>query len=407
MATQAKSFKRDVVCFSHLRWDFVFQRPQHLLTRCTKQQRTFYIEEPVFGADEDPAGRLSMRDREGVQVVTPHLKEGTPHERVTEIQKALIDTLFMGMDIREPVLWYYTPMALPFTRHLSRSTVVYDCMDELSAFRGAPPELTTLERELFNIADVVFTGGQSLYESKRQQHKSVYLFPSSIDTTHFAKARRAVQEPEDQKAIPHPRLGFYGVIDERLDIELLDKVALLRPDWHFVIIGPVVKIDPASLPRHENIHYLGGKSYAELPTYLAGWDVAMMPFARNESTRFISPTKTPEYLAGGKPVVSTSIKDVVRTYGHQGLAYISNTPADFVAASEFAMRISQQPTYHKAWLKRVDDFLATNSWDHTWSRMADLISSAIQGRQDSNQPLMNTGAFIDRTSTLSSAAAAQ
>jgi UDP-galactopyranose mutase len=407
MATQANSFKRDVVCFSHLRWDFVFQRPQHLLTRCAKQQRTFYIEEPVFGADEDAAGRLSMRDRDGVQVVTPFIKEGTPPERVVEIQKALIDTLFVGMDIHEPVLWYYTPMALPFTRHLPKSAVVYDCMDELSAFRGAPPELTELERELFSIADVVFTGGQSLYESKRQQHESVYLFPSSIDKAHFAKARRAVQDPEDQKDIPHPRLGFYGVIDERLDIELLDKVAQLRPDWHFVIIGPVVKIDPATLPRHENIHYLGGKSYQELPAYLAGWDVAMMPFARNESTRFISPTKTPEYLAGGKPVVSTSIKDVVRSYGHQGLAYISNTPADFVAASEFAMRISQQPTYHQAWLKRVDDYLSANSWDHTWSRMSDLITSAIQARQEGDKPVMNTGAFIDRTSSLSSAAAAQ
>jgi UDP-galactopyranose mutase len=377
------------------------------LTRCAKQQRTFYIEEPVFGADEDAAGRLSMRDRDGVQVVTPFIKEGTPPERVVEIQKALIDTLFVGMDIHEPVLWYYTPMALPFTRHLPKSAVVYDCMDELSAFRGAPPELTELERELFSIADVVFTGGQSLYESKRQQHESVYLFPSSIDKAHFAKARRAVQDPEDQKDIPHPRLGFYGVIDERLDIELLDKVAQLRPDWHFVIIGPVVKIDPATLPRHENIHYLGGKSYQELPAYLAGWDVAMMPFARNESTRFISPTKTPEYLAGGKPVVSTSIKDVVRSYGHQGLAYISNTPADFVAASEFAMRISQQPTYHQAWLKRVDDYLSANSWDHTWSRMSDLITSAIQARQEGDKPVMNTGAFIDRTSPLSSAAAAQ
>jgi UDP-galactopyranose mutase len=279
-------------------------------------------------------------------------------------------------------------------------------MDELSAFRDAPPELTELEREMFNIADVVFTGGQSLFESKRQQHKGVYLFPSSIDTAHFAKARRTIEDPEDQKDIPHPRLGFYGVIDERLDLELLGKVAELRPNWHFVIIGPVVKIDPATLPRPANIHYLGGKSYQELPMYLAGWDVAMMPFARNESTRFISPTKTPEYLAGGKPVVSTSIKDVVRTYGHQGLAYISNTPADFVAASEFAMRISQQPTYQRAWLKRVDEFLSTNSWDHTWSRMSDLIASAIQARSDSGKPVTNTSAFIDRTSPISSTAAA-
>lgn len=407
MATQTTSFKRDVICFSHLRWDFVFQRPQHLLTRCAKQQRTFYIEEPVYAADEDAAGRLEMRDRNGVQIVTPFLKEGTSDVRAIEIQKTLIDTLFVGMNIHEPVLWYYTPMALPISRHLQRSAVVYDCMDELSAFHGAPPKLTELERELFGLADVVFTGGQSLFESKRQQHKNVYLFPSSIDAAHFAKARRSTPAPDDQKDIPHPRLGFYGVIDERLDLDLLDKVAQLRPDWHFVIIGPVVKINPATLPQHDNIHYLGQKSYQELPAYLAGWDVAMMPFARNESTRFISPTKTPEYLAGGKPVVSTSIRDVVRTYGHQGLAYISNTPADFVAASEFAMRISQQPTYHQAWLKRVDDFLSTSSWDHTWSRMSDLIASAIETPQNNAKPAMNAGAYVERTSSLSSAAATQ
>lgn len=407
MATQVHSFKRDVVCFSHLRWDFVFQRPQHLLTRCAKQQRTYFIEEPVFGTEEDAAGRLELRERDGVQVVTPHLKESTPPEQAVDIQKALIDALFIGMDIREPVLWYYTPMALPFSRHLPKSAVVYDCMDELSAFRGAPPALTTLERELFDLADVVFTGGQSLYESKKQQHASVYLFPSSIERVHFAKARRAIEEPADQKEIPHPRFGFYGVIDERLDIELLDKVAQMRPNWHFVMIGPVVKIDPASLPRHANIYYLGQKSYQELPAYLATWDVAMMPFARNESTRFISPTKTPEYLAAGKPVVSTSIKDVVRTYGHQGLAYISNTPADFVAASEFAMRISQQPAYHQAWLRRVDDFLATNSWDHTWARMSGLIETAIERYETGAASILNTGAFIDRTSSLTSAAATQ
>jgi UDP-galactopyranose mutase len=407
MATQANSFKRDVVCFSHLRWDFVFQRPQHLLTRSAKQQRTFFIEEPIFGAEEDAAGRLNMRERDGVQVVTPHLKEGTPPQTVIDIQKALLDTLFIGMDIREPVLWYYTPMALPFSRHLPKSAVVYDCMDELSAFRGAPPALTMLERELFDMADVVFTGGQSLYESKKQQHQNVYLFPSSIERAHFAKARRAIEEPADQKHIPHPRLGFYGVIDERLDIELLDKVAQLRPNWHFVMIGPVVKIDPASLPRHANVHYLGQKSYQELPAYLATWDVAMMPFARNESTRYISPTKTPEYLAAGKPVVSTSIKDVVRSYGHLGLAYISNTPADFVAASEFAMRISQQPAYHQPWLRRVDEFLSTNSWDHTWERMSNLIASAIQARHEAEAPALNAGAIFDRASSLSSAATAQ
>ena len=179
-------------------------------------------------------------------------------------------------------------------------------------------------------ADLVFTGGQSLYEAKRGQHPRVFAFPSSVDAAHFARARRATDDPADQAAIPHPRLGFFGVIDERMDLDLLAAIADARPDWHLVIIGPVVKVDPASYRERANIHYLGKKDYQELPGYLAGWDVALLPFAINESTRFISPTKTPEYLAAGKPVVSTPIRDVVRPYGMRGLVHIAATADDFV-----------------------------------------------------------------------------
>src|SRR5918998_4520417 len=249
----------------------------------------------------------------------------------------MIDRLFSERSIREQVLWYYTPMALVFTRHLRPLATIYDCMDELSAFRGAPPALRSREAELFRRADLVFTGGHSLYEAKRDKHPAVYAFPSSIDRAHFAQARERVSEPADQAPLPGPRLGFFGVLDERFDTELLDAAAAARPEWQFVMIGPVVKIDPASLPKRENIHYLGGKQYAELPAYLSGWDVALMPFARNESTRFISPTKTPEYLAAGRAVVSTSIRDVVRPYGEQALVHIADAPEEFVAAVEKAM----------------------------------------------------------------------
>ena len=209
-------------------------------------------------------------------------------------------------------------MSLAFSDHLAPGLIVYDCMDELSAFRGAPPELVEREVELMCRANLVFTGGYSLYEAKRQRHDNAHPFPSSVDVEHFAAARRPQHDPDDQAEIPHPRLGFYGVIDERLDIALIEQVARMRPDWQIVLVGPVVKIDPAELPQRDNIHYLGGKTYDELPQYLSGWDVAIMPFALNESTRFISPTKTPEYLAGGCPVVSTPITDVVRTYGDTG-----------------------------------------------------------------------------------------
>jgi UDP-galactopyranose mutase len=271
-------------------------------------------------------------------------------------------------------------MALGFSSHLKPLVTVYDCMDELSAFRGAPPILLDRETELFGKADLVFTGGQSLYEAKRERHRSVYAFPSSIEGAHFAQARQAQPDPEDQAAIPHPRMGFYGVLDERFDIELLRGLAAARPDWHLVMIGPVVKIHPDELPKAPNIHYLGMKSYDELPRYLAGWDVALLLFALNESTRFISPTKTPEYLAAGKPVVSTPIRDVVRPYGDAGLVHIAATVPEFEAATVKALAQVDDA----GWRSQVDAFLQQNSWDITWTKMATLIAEAIQSTLKNN-----------------------
>lgn len=378
----------DLICFSHLRWDFVYQRPQHLLSRCARTRRVFVVEEPMPSADGSCWLAVSRREC-GVWIVVPHLPEGLSEGAAIALQQQMLDDLFAEAQIQAPILWYYTPMALPFSQHLSAAAVIYDCMDELSAFKGAHPELQAREARLFQRANLVFTGGRSLYEAKQHQHHSVHAFPSSIEVEHFAQARGAIADPADQANIPHPRLGFYGVVDERMDLELLDGVAQARPDWHLVIIGPVVKIDPEVLPRHPNIHYLGGKSYAELPTYLAGWDVALLPFARNESTRFISPTKTPEYLAAGKPVVSTSIRDVVRPYGEEKLVHIADTVPDFVEAIAAALK---QPETEPDWLNRVDTFLAQTSWDRTWQAMDDLIegvTTAPENGETTAQPCSN------------------
>jgi len=323
--------------------------------------------------------RLDVRETDpGVHVVVPHLPEGLRSEiAINAVMKDLTRQLFMDHDIKQYVFWYYTPLALSFTDHLNPVAAVYDCMDELSAFKGAPSKLPALEKELFGQVDLVFTGGQSLYEAKRGQHPAVYAFPSSIDASHFAKARTAVNDPEDQAHIPHPRLGFFGVIDERFDVELLDEVAAKRPDWNFVIIGPVVKIHPDTLPKHSNIHYLGGKKYNELPDYLAGWDVALLLFARNESTRFISPTKTPEYLAAGKPVISTSIRDVVRPYGEMKLVEITDTADEFIHAAEKLL----SRTDGSDWLQKVDAFLENISWDKTWAQMSELIDEVIERKR--------------------------
>jgi glycosyltransferase involved in cell wall biosynthesis len=359
----------DVLCLSHLRWNFVFQRPQHLLTRCARERRVFFFEEPIFDAGNGPELRLH---RDGnVIIATPHLPAGTNERASIAAQRQLLDQLIIDRQLTTYVVWYYTPMALAFSDHLGPACVVFDCMDELAAFANAPAGLKDAEAALLRRADVVFTGGQSLYEAKRDRHPNVHPFPSSVEIGHFAQARSRQPEPDDQGGIPSPRLGFFGVIDERMDLALLEGVARARPDWHLVLLGPIVKIDPAVLPQGPNIHYLGPKPYAELPRYIASWDIALLPFARNDSTRFISPTKTPEYLAAGRPVVSTSIRDVVRPYGQQGLVRIADTIEPFVAACTAAM--AEDATERT---RAADAFLRQTSWDGTWAQMRRLVDEA-------------------------------
>ncbi|HEX2555905.1 MAG TPA: glycosyltransferase [Microvirga sp.] len=359
-----------LVCFSHLRWDFVWQRPQHLLSRAAKHYSVLVIEEPIFKPGITPHMDVSERPQ-GVTIAVPMLPEGLDPADVILEQRALIEILIGREALSPRIFWYYTPMALAFSSELECDLCVYDNMDELSLFRGASQELLDLEAMLFDRADLVFTGGMSLFEAKRNRHRSVHCFPSSIEFDHFARARALTDEPADQAGIQGRRLGFFGVIDERMDVDLLGQVAELRPDWQFVMIGPVVKIDPATLPRRDNIHWLGPKSYKELPTYLAGWDVGFMNFALNESTRFISPTKTPEFLAAGVPVVSTPITDVVRPYGEKGLVEIAKTALEVVRKVEGLMARPKE-----AWLQKVDRHLAAGSWDKTWAAMNKLMTEA-------------------------------
>jgi UDP-galactopyranose mutase len=376
-----------LICFSHLRWNFVFQRPQHLMCRFGREMSVIYWEEPVEAAPHETA-YLEIReapDAANVRIVVPHLPQGLPEDAREGALKRLLDAHLFAVE-GSLIAWYYTPMMLPFSRHIEADLTVYDAMDELSKFRFAPAKLLDLEQELIDQADIVFTGGSSLYEAKKGRHPNVHCFPSSVDRAHFAKARAQLFDPADQEDLPRPRLGFYGVIDERFDTELLAKAAEMRPDWQFAIVGPVVKIGEDELPKRPNIHYLGPKTYAELPSYLSGWDVALMPFAMNESTRFISPTKTPEYLAGGKPVVSTPIKDVVRHYGQLMGVKIAATPQEFVAACEEALDLSRNP--ESGWLAEADLMLSATSWDTTQARMAGLVAELMGMRTGALTPAL-------------------
>lgn len=355
---------QNILCFSHLHWNFVYQRPQHLLSRFARQYHVYYFEEPCHGSD---AYEIAQQD--GISIVSLFVddRDADRNGRL----KRLIDRFIAERNIKEFICWYYTPMALEYTAHLVPQVTVYDSMDELSAFRFAPPQLLPLENELFKKADVAFTGGHTLYQAKKDRHHNIHPFPSSIDKEHFQAARYNETEPADQKEIPHPRFGFYGVVDERFDIELLREVSERKPDWHFVIIGPVVKINPDDLPRAENIHYLGPKKYEELPYYISHWDIALVLFALNESTEFISPTKTPEYLAAGLPVISTPIKDVVKPYGEENLVYIATDADTFIMYGEEELAKKSKTE----WLVKVDEFLADDSWDNTFNKMNVLINN--------------------------------
>ncbi|MCW7536375.1 FAD-dependent oxidoreductase [Aquabacterium sp. A7-Y] len=380
-----------MLVFSHLRWDFVYQRPQHLLSRLAVQYRVLFVEEPVH---EEGAPRLqSFHPCEGVEVLRPHTPVDAAgfHDDQLSVLKPLVQQHIEAHGIADYLVWFYTPMALPLLTGLQPRAVIYDCMDELSAFKFAPRQMRQRESALMKTADLVITGGPSLYEAKRGQNPHLHCFPSSVDAGHFAPAT-AGRSPEANAAhalhanIPAPRLGFFGVIDERLDAPLVAALADARPDWQLVMAGPVVKIDPAQLPQRPNIHWLGQQPYERLPALVAGWDVCLLPFALNESTRFISPTKTLEYMAAEKPVVSTPIRDVTGLYGEH--VRVGHDPASFIAACADALAESEAERSVRVEVMRA--CVASTSWDATARAIGALIDAALH-RRASRQPA-STGA---------------
>ncbi|MDB5839461.1 MAG: UDP-galactopyranose mutase, partial [Herminiimonas sp.] len=381
-----------IIVFSHLRWNFVYQRPQHLLSRLARHHRICFFEEPVFrpggaadGGDGPGASTMEISNpAENVTVftpVTPIDRPGFHDDQLPYLKQMVREIVPQGEDY---IVWFYTPMALPLLQDLRPSLVVYDCMDELAAFKNPPKQLLQRESAVLKRADIVFTGGRSLYNAKKDRHSNVHCFPSSVDTAHFAQALDRTNTHPAHRDISGPRLGFFGVIDERFDIDLIAQVADAHPQWQIILVGPVVKIDPAALPRRANIHYLGQQPYDALPRFLAGWDVCLMPFAMNESTRFISPTKSLEYMAAELPIVSTPVKDVVDL--HSDVVAIAATPAEFVAACERALLMTVDE--RAALIQCMRDKLATTSWDATATEMARLLADLKQsGRAGAGAPV--------------------
>jgi UDP-galactopyranose mutase len=372
---------RALLVFSHLRWNFVYQRPQHLLSRLARDYRVIYVEEPIHDESEP---HLEVIDADGgVTVARPHLPKravGFHDDHIADLQRLVRDHL-EAIGVADYVAWFYTPMALPLIDPLQPRAIVYDCMDELSAFLNAPRQLVQRESALLKCADLVFTGGPSLFRSKKSRHPSVHCFPSSVDATHFASAR--TNEPTGN---PRPTLGFFGVLDERVDRDLIAALADARPGWDLVMVGPVVKIGPDSLPQRPNIRYLGQRSYRELPGLVAQWDVCLLPFALNEATRYISPTKTLEYMAAGKPIVSTPINDVVECFG--GIVHVAGTTAAFIRACEACLR--ETPEQGRMRRELADEAVDRTSWHATAGAMRELLDDVWTRQQGARKPVVTT-----------------
>lgn len=360
-----------LVAFSHLRWDFVWQRPQHLLSRFAREMPVVVVEEPEFGVQNLDA---RVKRDGGVTIITPRVP-GDPgtygfgahvNPKISRLLESYVSPF------ANPIYWYYTPMALGAEPSGPRASLtVYDAMDDLASFLAAPPALRVQEGRLLRQADLVFTGGPTLYRQRRDMHSAVHCFPSGVEPTHFARPATAL--PEGLAGKPRPIIGYYGVIDERLDLALIAEIADLRPEWTIALVGPVAKIDDNSIPVRANIVRFGQQAYADLPAFLASFDVAMMPFARNEATRSISPTKTLEYLAGGKPVVSTPLTDVIDLYGE--VVQIAATGADFVAAIEAVLHRGDEE--RQVWKTRAARLVAANDWDAIAGKMLDVMSRSV------------------------------
>lgn len=348
----------DMIVFCHLRWQFVYQRPQHIISRFSSTMKVLFVEEPVILDNaKGNSGNLI--------VVTKTLHVLQPNVKDIESIATVLPGYVKNKTI--PIGWFYSASFSPLLEQLHFETVVYDCMDELSLFKGAPSHLINQEKYLMAYADIIFTGGKSLYESKKQYHSNVYCFPSSVDEEHFAQALNGIEVAADIANLPSPIVGYYGVIDERIDLQLLHETSKKLPDVSFVMIGPLAKIEDADLPKEKNIHYLGMKSYNELPSYLKAFDIAMMPFALNDATKYISPTKTLEYMAAGKPIISTKITDVVRDYS-DSVSLIEN-------ADEFCSAIKLL-FYKKDILaaeRGYDKILEKTSWNATADKMKSII----------------------------------
>lgn len=372
-----------IIVHSHLGWDWVWQRPQQFHSRLAERHQILFVESPAPAAGLTTS-RVTLREISDypnivvlqMQMPQARWKDGAwvDAERRRLVQSVLSGPL--GRNFENPVQWFYDPMAVTaFAGQMDESAIVYDCMDELSQFRGAPPELVRRERELLAVADAVFAGGPKICSAKRRYHKNCYSYGCGVDITHFAKARRArTKLPKDIAALSGPVLGYIGVVDERIDYDLVARLADHDPAWNVVLVGPSTKVDPATFPQRPNLHWLGGRDYAQLPAYAKRFDVCMMPFALNEATEFINPTKALEYMATGTPIVSTAVEDVVLQFSE--IVDVASSPSEFVEQCERAISLRDEKKI-KLGLQRARQ----NSWESIVAQLEKHVEDVLPSKR--------------------------
>ncbi len=369
-----------LIVHCHLCWDWVWQRPQQFISRISQKHRVLFVE--MAGPDETlavPTAHLStLADFPNISVLRMQFPawRWADGEYVDRERRRILEEVLQGPlagEFDNFVQWFYDPMAFTaFGEGMGELAVVYDCMDELSKFKGAPPEIAQRELDLLQRADVVFTGGRRLYESKSQWNSNCHFYGCGVDGGHFGKAREVgTQIPAELASLPKPVLGYFGVVDERMDYELVARMADANPAWSVVVIGPVVKVDPGSMPQRPNLHWLGGRAYNELPAVCKGFDLCLMPFARNESTEYINPTKALEYMATGRAIVSTAVPDVVSNFGE--VVKIANSHEEFI---ELCRRSVAHPDYRA--ISRGLKMVRENSWEAIVDKLEELIGDAVR-----------------------------
>ncbi|MDP9379941.1 MAG: glycosyltransferase [Chloroflexota bacterium] len=383
-----------ILCLSHLGWDYVWQRPQHILSRLARHYPVIYVGEPTIASSPEPRLQLVATEANltAWRPLIPDRPEAIGRWRETYVglvRELLLDRAWIRrldgelVSNRPLITWFYTPIPFYFLDRLPSQLVVYDVMDELANFKGAAPDLRERELRLLSCADLVFAGGRSLYEARKELHPSVHLFPSGVDKRHFARAQDPATEiPSEISHLPHPILGYYGVIDERIDLVLLEELARKHPEWSLVMLGPVAKIEVRELPYAPNIHYLGAQPYSRLPGYLKGFDVCLMPFAINEATRYISPTKALEYMAAHKPIVSTPVPDIVANWGD--VVRIARGVTHFAQAVEQALVETRVQRPER--IAEEERIVALNGWERIAAEMGALIDAALTRRTLPSKP---------------------